>query len=89
MSWEIDMIHINITSFVLMSMTETHHLKNIIFLQTFVLSRKIIKIYSDRTQKYGNVMVNDFQKYEKLKYKQNKLKLEIDFLNILSNNLCL
>ena len=34
-------------------------------------------------------MVNDFQKYEKLKYKQNKLKLEIDFLNILSNNLCL
>ena len=54
-----------------------------------MLSRKIIKIYSDRTQKYGNVMVKDFEKYEKLKYKQNKLKLDIDFLNIFSKNLSL
>ena len=26
-------------------------------------------------------MIKYFQKYEKLKYKQNKLKLDIDFLN--------
>ena len=32
-------------------------------------------------QKYGNVTVKDFRKYGKLKYKQNKLKLDIDFLN--------
>ena len=32
-------------------------------------------------QKYGNVTVKDFRKYEKLKYKKNKLKLDIDFLN--------
>ena len=31
--------------------------------------------------KYGNVTVKDFQKYEKLKYKKNKLKLDIVFLN--------
>ena len=49
---------------------------------SFVLSRKIIKICNDVAQKHGNVTVKDFRKYEKLKYKQNKLKLDIDFLNI-------
>ena len=39
-----------------------------------MLSRKIIKIYNDIAQKHGNVTVKDFQKYEKLKYNQNKLK---------------
>ena len=55
------------------------------FFQTvlnFVLSRKIIHIYNDIAQKYGNGTVKDFRKYEKLKCKQNKLKLDIDFLNI-------
>ena len=64
-------------------MIETRHLKNVvIFIQTilsFVLSRKIINIYKDIAQKYGNV--KDSQKYEKLEYKKNKLKLDIDFLN--------
>ena len=32
-------------------------------------------------QKYGNVIVKDFGKYETLEYKKNKLKLDIDFLN--------
>ena len=41
----------------------------------------IIYIYNDIAQKHGNVTVKDFRKYEKLKYKQNKLKLDIDFLN--------
>ena len=45
-----------------------------------MLSRKIIKIYIDISQEHGNVTVKNFRKYEKLKYKQNKLKL-IDFLN--------
>ena len=66
-------------------MIETRRLKNVvIFLQSilsFVLSRKIIKIYNDIAQKHGNVTVQDFRKYEKLKYKHNKLKLDIDFLN--------
>ena len=48
---------------------------------SFVLLRKIINIYHNITQKHGNVTVKDFQKYEKLTYKQNKLKLEIDSLN--------
>ena len=48
---------------------------------SFVLSREIIYIYNDIAQKNGNVTVKDFRKYEKLKYKQNKLKLDIDFLN--------
>ena len=65
-------------------MIETRRLKNVvIFFQTilsFVLSRKIIKIYNDIAQEHGNVIVKNFRKYEKLKYKQNKLKL-IDFLN--------
>ena len=46
-----------------------------------MLSRKIIKIYNDIARKHVNVTVQDFQKYEKLKYKHNKLKLNIDFLN--------
>ena len=51
-------------------MIETHRLKNVvIFIQailSFVLSRKIINIGNDIAQKYGNVTVKDFQKYEKL-----------------------
>ena len=66
-------------------MIETHHLKNVvIFTQTilsFVVSRKIINIYNDIAQKCGNVRVKDFQKYEKLQYKKNKLKPDIDVLN--------
>ena len=66
-------------------MIETRRLKNVvIFIQTilsFVLSRKIINIYNDIAWKYGNVTVKDFQKYEKLGYKKNKLKLRINFLN--------
>ena len=66
-------------------MIETRRFKNVvIFIKTilsFVLSRKIINIYNDIAQKYGNVTVEDFWKYEKLKYKKNKLKLDIDFLN--------
>ena len=65
-------------------MIETRRLKNVIFIQTilsFVLSRKIINIYNNIAQKYGNVTVKDFRKYEKLEYKKNKLKLDNDFLN--------
>ena len=66
-------------------MIEMHLLKNVvIFIQailSFVLSRKIINIYNNIAQKYGNVTVKDFRKYEKLEYKKNKLKLDIDFLN--------
>ena len=66
-------------------MIETRHLKNVvIFIQTilsFVLSRKIINVYNDIARRYGNVTVKDFQKYEKLEYRNNKLKLDIDFLN--------
>ena len=32
-------------------------------------------------RKYGNVTVKDLRKYEKLKYKENKLKLDINFLS--------
>ena len=66
-------------------MIETRRLKNdFIFFQTilsFVLSRNIINIYNDIARKYGNIKVQDFRKYEKLQYKKNKLKLDIDFLN--------
>ena len=66
-------------------MIETSHLENVvIYIQTglrSVLSRKIINIFNDIARKYGNVTVKDFQKYEKLEYKKNKLKLDIDFLN--------
>ena len=46
-----------------------------------MLSRKIINIYNDLVRKHGSVTVKDFHKYEKLEYKKNKLKLNIDFLN--------
>ena len=66
-------------------MIETSHLENVvIYIQTglrSVLSRKIINIFNDIARKYGNVTVKDFQKYEKLEYKKNKLKLDINFLN--------
>ena len=66
-------------------MIETCRLKNVlIFFQTilrFVLSRKIIKFYNDIARKYGNVTVKYFRKYEKLEYKKNKMRLDIDFLN--------
>ena len=66
-------------------MIETRRLKNVvIFFQSilsFVLSRKIINIYNDIARKYGNITVKHFQKNEKLQYKNNKLKLDIDFLN--------
>ena len=85
------MTHINITRCVQIidrkdrSMVRTRHLKNVlIFIQTvlsFVLSIKIINIYNDISRKYRNVTVKNFWKHEKLEYKKNKLKLEIDFLN--------
>ena len=66
-------------------MIETRRLKNVvIFIPTilsFLLSRKIINIYNGIARKYGNATVNDFRKYEKLEYKKNKLKLDVDFLN--------
>ena len=66
-------------------MVEMRRLENVvIFIETilnFVLSRKIINIYNYIARKYGNVTVKDFRKYEKLEYKKNKLKLDIDFLN--------
>ena len=46
-----------------------------------MLSTKTINIYGDIAQKYGNITVKEFQKYEKLEYKKNELKLDIDFLN--------
>ena len=45
-----------------------------------MLSRKIINIYNDIARKYGNATVKKFRKYEKLEFKKNKLKLDIDFL---------
>ena len=66
-------------------MNEKRRLKNVVsFFQTilsFVLSKKNIKICNDIAGKHGNVTVQDFPKYEKLKYKHSKLKLDIDFLN--------
>ena len=65
-------------------MIEPRRFKNVIFIQrilSFVLSRKIININNDIARKYGNGTVKDFRKYEKLEYKKNKLKLDIDFLN--------
>ena len=46
-----------------------------------MLSRRIIKIYNDIVQKHGNATVKDFRKYEKLKYKLKKPKLDINFSN--------
>ena len=66
-------------------MSESRRFKNdVIFFQTvprFTLSRNIVYIYNDIARKHGNFAVKDFQKYVKLKYQQNKLKLDIDFLN--------
>ena len=66
-------------------MIEIGRLKNVvIFFQTilsFLLPRKIVNIDKDIAQKCGNVTVKDFQKYEKLEYKKNKVKLYINFLN--------
>ena len=66
-------------------MIDTRRLKNVvIFMEailSFVLSRKIINAYNDIAQRYRNVTVKDFWKYEKLEYKENKLKLDISFLN--------
>ena len=56
---------------------------------SFVLSRKIINIYNDIAQKYGNVTVKDFRTHEKLEYKKNKLKLDFDFLNNCTNLVCI
>ena len=58
-------------------------------LVSFVLSRKIINIYNDIAQKYGNVTVKDFRTHEKLEYKKNKLKLNFDFLNDCTNLVCI
>ena len=66
-------------------MIETHRLKNVaIFIQTvssFVLSGKIINVYNDIAWVYRNVTVKDFWKHEKLEYKKNKLKLDVNCLN--------
>ena len=85
------MIYVNITTnctnqlLLLSTMIETSRLRNVvIFIQTilrFVVSQKIINFYNDIARKYGNVTVKDFGKYEKLQYKKNKLKLNINFLN--------
>ena len=70
-----------------------HRLKNVVIvfqtILSFVLSRKIVNIYNDIAQKYGNVTVKDFRKYEKLEYKKNKLKLDIDFLNNCKHLVCI
>ena len=53
-------------------MIETRCLKTVvIFIQiilSFMLCRKIANIYNNIAQKYGNVTIKDFHKYEKLKY---------------------
>ena len=55
---------------------------------SFVLSRKIINIYNDIAHKYRNDTIKDFQKCEKLEYKKNKLKLDIDFIQQLQTTWC-
>ena len=45
------------------------------------MSKKIINSSNGIAQKYRNVRVKDFRKYENIEYKMNKLKLDIDFLN--------
>ena len=66
-------------------MIETRRLKTVvlfirIFLQ-FVLLRKIIDIYSDIAQKYDELRIQDFRKFEKLHLKKQKLQLDINYLN--------
>ena len=46
-----------------------------------MLSRKIINVYNDIAWEYRNVTVKDFRKHEKLEYKKNILKLDVNFLN--------
>ena len=57
-------------------MIETWRLKNVvIFIQTdlrFVLSRKIINIYNDTAQKYGNVTVKVFLKIWKTRVQKEQ-----------------
>ena len=86
MFYAIAAVYINVTSFVIISqpdkdhiMIETRYLKkNVIFFSkkklSFVLPKTIIYIYNDIAQKHVNVTVEDFRKYEKLKYKQKKVK---------------
>ena len=52
-----------------------------ILARTRAKGAKTMNIYNDIARKYGNIKVKDFRKYEKLQYKNNKLKLDIDFLN--------
>ena len=42
---------------------------------------KNINIQNNIARKHGKVTVKDLRKYEKLRYKKNKLKLDIGFLN--------
>ena len=62
-----------------------HPLRNVVVvfqaILSFVLSRTIIDIYKNISRKHENDTVKDLQKYEKLMYKYNKLKLDIDFRN--------
>ena len=86
MFYAIAAVYINVTSFVLISqpdkdhiMIETRYLKKIVIFfskkkLSFVLPRTIIYIYNDIALKHVNVTVEDFRKYEKLKYKQKKVK---------------
>ena len=72
MSSAIIIIYINITSFAIISQLEKDHsmiktrrLKNVvIFFQailSFVLSRRIVKIYNDIAPKHGNVTVKNLE----------------------------
>ena len=75
-------------------MTQTRRLKNVLFIEkicekkSFVPSKRIRNVFNDIERIYGNVTVKDFQKYEKLEYKNNKLKLGI-FSTIANNLVCI
>ena len=72
-------------------MTQTRRLKNVLFIEkicekkSFVPSKRIRNVFNDIERIYGNVTVKDFQKHEKLEYKNNKLKLGI--ISKIANNL--
>ena len=70
-------------------MTQTRRLKNVVLfikiISSFVPSKRIINVFNDTERIYGNVTVKDFQKHEKLEYKNNKLKLGI--ISTIANNL--
>ena len=51
------------------------------FTNSFKLCAVKKNICNDLAWKYRNVTVKDLRKYEKLQFKKNKLKLDIDFLN--------